>query len=644
MFSVLYSFAGYPDGANPEAGLVMDTAGNLYGTTNSGGSFLFGPFPFLGPFPYDGGTVFKVDPSGSETVLHSFAPNGGDGAIPYAGLVMDTAGNLYGTTESGGSSGNGTVFKVDPSGSETVLYSFTDSGGDGALPFGGVVIDKAGNLYGTTEIGGSSGDGTVFKVDPSGGETVLYSFANSGGANSGGDGANPVAGLVMDTAGNLYGTTEFGGSSDSGTVFKVDPSGSETVLYSFTNSGGDGAYPFAGLLMDTAGNLYGTTTQGGSSNNGTVFKVDSSGSETVLYSFTNSGGDGQSPEAGLIMDAAGNLYGTAHGGGSFGNGIVFKVDPSGSETVLHGFTGSGGDGADPEAGLIMDKAGNLYGTTAFGGSSDNGTVFKLTVPTPTPSPTPTPTRTPTPLPSPTPTPMPPTPTPIPPTPTPIPTPTPVVRALHFGPNPVSLPNTVLGVTGATSAPVQVHLKDPSGSPALPITLEGMEFVGPNSGDFAIQSSTCPPVMTPGLVCFLNLTFTPTGLGLRTARLKIFDNASNRPQVFHLSGYGVRGRLPRSPTGLVFGAVANGSSKALSIRLTNPETVALSITSIAIKGLNAPEFGEIDNCVGILGAGNSCTITVTFTPTAVGRQYGKVKIFDAARRSPQIVPAQGWGTR
>jgi biotin operon repressor len=272
-------------------------------------------------------------------------------------------------------------------------------------------------------------------------------------------------------------------------------------------------------------------------------------------------------------------------------------------------------------------------------------------PTPTPVPTPTPTPistlTPTPLPTPTATPIPPTPTPIPtPTPTPIPTPTPtpVIRALHFGPNPVSLPNTVLGVTGATSAPVQVHLKDPSGSPALPITLERMELVGPNSGDFAIQSSTCPTVMTTGLECFLNLTFTPSGLGLRTARLKIFDNASNRPQVFHLSGYGVRGRLPRSPTSLVFGAVAKGSSKALPITLTNPETVALSITSIAIKGLNAPEFGEIDNCVGTLPAGNSCTITVTFTPTAVGRQYGKVKIFDAARRSPQIVPAQGWGTK
>ncbi len=150
-------------------------------------------------------------------------------------------------------------------------------------------------------------------------------------------------------------------------------------------------------------------------------------------------------------------------------------------------------------------------------------------------------------------------------------------------------------------------------------------------------------MTPGLECFLNLTFTPTGLGLRTARLKIFDNARNRPQVFHLFGYGVRGRLPRSPTALFFGKVAKGSGKTLPITLTNPETVALSISSIAIKGLNAPEFGEIDNCVGTLGAGKSCTITVTFTPTAVGHQYGKVKIFDAARRSPQVVPVQGSGT-
>jgi hypothetical protein len=216
--------------------------------------------------------------------------------------------------------------------------------------------------------------------------------------------------------------------------------------------------------------------------------------------------------------------------------------------------------------------------------------------------------------------------------------------LRFGADPVSLPNTVFGVTGATSAPIQVYLKNPSGSPALPITLEEMEFVGRNSGDFAIRSSTCPTVMAPGLRCFLNLTFTPTGLGLRIARLKIFDNARNRPQIFHLSGNGVRGRLPHSPAALIFGPVAKGSGKALPIALTNPETVAVGINSIAIKGLNAAEFSETDNCVGILGAHSSCTITITFTPTALGRQYGLVKIFDAARRSPQMVPAQGWGTK
>jgi hypothetical protein len=151
-------------------------------------------------------------------------------------------------------------------------------------------------------------------------------------------------------------------------------------------------------------------------------------------------------------------------------------------------------------------------------------------------------------------------------------------------------------------------------------------------------------MTPGLECSLNLTFTPTGLGVRTARLKIFDNASNRPQVLHLAGYGVRGRLPRSPTELFFGKVAERSGKALPITITNPETVALSITSIVVKGPNAPEFGETDNCIGVLEAGDSCTITVTFTPTAVGLQFGRVRIFDDARGSPQLVPVQGRGTK
>jgi uncharacterized repeat protein (TIGR03803 family) len=307
-FTVFYSFTGYPEnGVSPFGSLVMDPAGNLYGVTQAGGS----------PPPLDGGTVFKLDPSGNESVLHSFT--GGDGSIPYAGLVIDTAGNLYGTTLFGGSSGYGTVFKLDPSGTETVLHSFTNSGGDGAYPFAGLLVDKVGNLYGTTDVGGSFGYGTVFKLDRSGTETLLHSFTNTGG-----DGAYPLAGLVMDTAGNLYGTTNDGGSSGYGTVFKLDSSGTETVLHSFTNSsGGDGAYPFAGLVMDTAGNLYGTTIQGGSSNYGTVFKLDPSGTETVLHSFAYS--DGAAPIAGLVMDPAGNLYGTTFEGGSSGYGTVFKL-------------------------------------------------------------------------------------------------------------------------------------------------------------------------------------------------------------------------------------------------------------------------------------------------------------------------------
>jgi uncharacterized repeat protein (TIGR03803 family) len=381
--SVLYSFTGAPDGAIPFAGLIRDKAGNLYGTTTQGGAS-------------NVGSVFKLDTSGNETVLHSFT--GGDGWEPFAALIRDKAGNLYGTTQMGGASGGGTVFKLDTSGNETVLHSF--SGGDGAEPYAGLIMDKAGNLYGTTELGGTGtcfnvSCGIVFKLDTSGNETVLHSFANSP------DGGIPYAGLVMDKAGNLYGTTlEYGASSNCfqgcGTVFKLDTSGNETVLHSFTGYPSDGAGPRAGLIMDKAGNLYGTTSFGGGSGScggggcGTVFKLDTSGNETVLHSFTNSDGDGANPNAGLIMDKAGNLYGTTFSGGdltcSFGEGCgtVFKLDTSGNETVLHSFTG--GDGAFPVGGLIRDKAGHLYGTTTGGGtatcsfSEGCGTVFKLTPP------------------------------------------------------------------------------------------------------------------------------------------------------------------------------------------------------------------------------------------------------------------------
>ncbi len=355
---VLHSFTGGTDGAYPEAGLVRDAAGNLYGTTAHGGAYGYG-------------TVFRVSASGTETVLHSFTYNGTDGVDPEAGLVRDTAGNLYGTTAQGGAYTYGTVFEVSASGTETVLHSFT-GGADGASPYAGLVRDAAGNLYGTTVSGGAYNYGTVFEVSASGTETVLHSF--TGGT----DGRNPGAGLVRDAAGNLYGTTAYGGSYSNGTVFEVSASGTETVLHSFTG-GTDGAYPGEGgpgLVRDAAGNLYGTTGEGGAYNYGTVFEVSASGAETVLYSFTG-GAYGEYPAAGLVRDAAGNLYGTTVDSGIGAFGTVFEVSASGTETVLHSFTG-GTDGASPRAGLVRDAAGNLYGTTVDGGAYTYGTVFEVT--------------------------------------------------------------------------------------------------------------------------------------------------------------------------------------------------------------------------------------------------------------------------
>jgi uncharacterized repeat protein (TIGR03803 family) len=322
-----------------------------------------------------------LDTAGKETVLYSFT-DGADGATPYASVIRDAGGNLYGTTSAGGlrtcnnGNGCGTVFKLDTTRKITVLHTFTGSR-DGSIPMGRLVRDTAGNLYGTTEFGGSSigsGSGIVFKLNSTGKETVLHRF--TGGA----DGGEPVAGLIRDSGGNLYGTTGGGGSFGWGTVFKLDTAGKETVLYSFTD-GADGATPYGSVIRDAAGNLYGTASMGGAieacaGGCGTVFKLDTSGKLTVLYTFT--GDDGRSPYAGVIRDPAGNLYGTTRSGGNggtFSPGTVFKLDATGKETVLHNFVG-GTDGADPVAGLIRDAAGNLYGTTPDGGAGA-GIVFKI---------------------------------------------------------------------------------------------------------------------------------------------------------------------------------------------------------------------------------------------------------------------------
>jgi uncharacterized repeat protein (TIGR03803 family) len=374
--TVLYTFTGGTDGGGPEAGLIRDASGNLYGTTTFGGD------PDA-----DVGVVYRVDSAGRETVLHTFT-GGSDGASSFAGLIRDAEGNLYGTTGYGGAAGAGTVFKLAANDKHTVLHSFTGKLGDGALPFAGLVCDAAGNLYGTTQFGGPLHNGryfgTVFKLSEAGKETILYSF--KGGA----DGGYPTADLVRDKADNLYGTTSGAYGTNNGSVFKVNAKGEETVLYRFTG-GADGANPRAGLVRDVEGNLYGTTQYGGDLacyapyGCGTVFRVDPKGRETVLYSFTGNGIDGQLPLGGLVRDADGNLYGTTYIGGtggcfdgtSYGCGTVFKLDKTGTETVLYSFT-AGTDGAYPVAGrLVRDAAGNLYGANHGGGTHGQGVLFKL---------------------------------------------------------------------------------------------------------------------------------------------------------------------------------------------------------------------------------------------------------------------------
>jgi len=303
-------------------------------------------------------------------VLYSFT-NGTDGGQPYASLVRDTAGNLYGTTAVGGASNFGTVFKVDKTGKETVLYSFS-GGADGANPWAGLVWGPTGHLYGTTEAGGTSGVGTVFKISKTGKKTLLYNFAGSGG-----DGAYPFSCLVWDATGNLYGTTYKGGASGNGTVFRLAKTGKLTVLYSFKGAA-DGENPYAGVVLDPAGNMYGTTFGAFGIDYGTVFKLNTAHKEKVLHAFTGGADGGYSYFGGLVRDAAGNLYGTTSFGGAHQYfGTIFKVNKAGKQTVLYSFTG-GADGGQPNASVIRDSAGNLYGTSIAGGTSGGGTVFKLT--------------------------------------------------------------------------------------------------------------------------------------------------------------------------------------------------------------------------------------------------------------------------
>lgn len=396
------------DGDDSQSTLIEDAEGNLYGTTALGGLDNIGTVFKLSP----------ASGKWKEQILFEFVGTtygAAAGSFPESGLVMDSAGNLYGTAFGGGASNLGAVFKLSPTASgswnETVLYSF-GSGSDGANPAAALIFDSAGNLYGTTEYGGLYSDGTVFKLSPGANgtwtQTVRYSFDGYPA-----DGADPTASLVFDTKGNLYGTTEIGGSSPNcknnkksvgcGTVFELSPGSqgrwSEALLYSFTNVNGDGAYPYANLLLDGAGNLYGTTENGGvsgkceglgTSNCGTVFEIMPGAggwSEKILYEFKGYSGDGAYPMASLVMDSRGNLYGTTELGGNTSNaqydlgfGTVFELSPSGggewTESVLHNFQ-LGSDGGFPQSGLLLDSSGNLFGATA-GDAYTGSVVYEVT--------------------------------------------------------------------------------------------------------------------------------------------------------------------------------------------------------------------------------------------------------------------------
>jgi uncharacterized repeat protein (TIGR03803 family) len=363
-FSVVHSFAGGRDGANPLGGFTIDAAGNLYGTTNIGGAS-------------SEGTVFKVGPKGKETVLHSFT-GGADGANPQASLVMNAGGNLYGTTNAGGGSGAGTVFKVTRKGEETVLYSFT-GGADGAQPEAPLSIDAAGNLYGTTAAGGTYGNGTVFELGKKGGkwtEQVLFSFSQDA------TGKIPVAGVTIGADGNLYGTASAGGTYTNGNIFELKRSKSgwtETILHNFENAN-DGAVPYGGLIFDRSGNLYGAAAEGGTGGGGTVFELTPSKSGwvfTVLYSLPGWGASGTYRN--LLLDASGNIYATTHCDGDYDAGTVYELKHSGGTWTynsLYVFTG-GSDGLYSFSNLVLDKHGSLYGTTNQGGAGGSGVVFKV---------------------------------------------------------------------------------------------------------------------------------------------------------------------------------------------------------------------------------------------------------------------------
>ncbi len=383
-FTVIHNFTGGQDGAFPETGLTRDAAGNLYGTTEAGGQVQGGNCPGRGC-----GVVFKMAKRGDSWVLtpvYTFQ----DGDLPSSSIAIAPDGVLYGTTLYGGFNDDGASYQLKPPAvtprsvlspwTETVLYSF-GRGGNGFNPQGDLTFDQSGNIYGTTQVGGVDFNGVVYELTAAGGgwtQSVLYS-PSGGVGNEQFDG-----GVVFDSSGNLYGVTPNGGQYGLGGVFELSPSGSGwtgQTIYSFSTGSMDGRYPVGGLLIDSSGNIYGTTTSGGSGGGGTVFELTPGGGGwTFKLLYGLSGASMSGPQGRLIMDVAGNVYGVTYGGGAHRFGSVFKLTTSGGSWIyssLHDFTGAAKDGAFPVCGPIMDANGNVYGTVSAAGAYDKGNVWEI---------------------------------------------------------------------------------------------------------------------------------------------------------------------------------------------------------------------------------------------------------------------------
>jgi uncharacterized repeat protein (TIGR03803 family) len=584
-----------------------------------------------------------------------------NGAVPTAVLVQGTDGNFYGTTQYGGTSDLGTVFRLTPTGALTTLYSFCAQllCTDGSLPDAGLIQGSDGNFYGTTFFGGSQDAGTIFKITANGKLTTIYSFCSAAKCA---DGENPHAGLVQASDGNFYGTTSDAGAGNAGTAFKITPAGVLTTLYGFCALAqcADGSTPEGGLIQGRDGNFYGTTSAGGgASNGGTVFRLTSAGGLTTLYDFCSLSkcADGEFPYAGLAQGSDGNFYGTTSGFAPTTMGTVFKITPSGTLTTIYSFCSLANcaDGEFPFAGVIQGSDGNFYGTTEAGANSNLnacplscGTFFRLT-------------------------------------------PNGALTTLYSfcslnnctdGGQPVAglvqaRNGTMYGTTSdggvcatrvegcgtifswstkvalaPTLSPSSLNYGNQAidtSSTARTVTIKnvntGFAILDLNSitvsgsTDFKISANTCPPTLTAGMGCKVSLTYTPTSLGAESATLNVADNGPGSPQKVPMSGTGVQ-QTTVSPVSLTYPKQKVGTTSP-GRNVTLRSNLSTTLTGISLQ-ITKPFAVSASTCGKTLPANSSCTISVVFSPTITGTVNGTLTIKDSANNSPQTVSLTGTG--